>query len=459
MKTTIYMKLVWYFTGLVFITCLTSGLLFFIILGRPVAKEAHQLVRNHVRFIAAQTESLLSEGVKIDALNDFVTRVSDSYRMTVAIFDADYRRITGTSGKSPDHRVIQPEMIRQVREKGIFVQSGHLSGQTIYLVPLNGHPGGLHYLYINRTASVSGALPWFVSGLGIMCLFLVLGIYPLARNFTRPIRRLSTGLEQMASGNFKKTENGPARSDELGILEATFEKMAGSVNEMMASKKQLLADISHELRSPLGRMEVSLELLSEADKDPKSAARHIQMLETEIRFMTGLIRSLSEYSKINLPEFKLTLNRTAPQELLRDIFSRNLSIMEKHEYQFDFNIQNPLPDILLDRERITRVIQNFLDNARQYCRPGGTIILGAAALSGTVRFFVSDSGKGLPATEQGRIFQPLFRADSSRNRHTGGIGLGLAISRRIIEQHGGRIGYSRENNQTVFSFELDEYSK
>lgn len=456
MKANIYMKLAGYFAGLIFVTCAASGLLFFVTLGRPVAKEAHQLIRNHVRFIAAQAEALVAREEGRDAMQAFIDLVSDSYGMRAGIFDAQFVNVAGFPEDGADRRMIGPEMIRQVREHGIFVQSGHFSGRTVYLIPLNNGSGQVHYLYISRVASSSNALVWFVCALGVMCLFLMLGIYPLAKSFTRPIRRLSGKLELMASGRFRGSEGRRFRSDELGRLEDTFEKMAGSVNEMMASKKQLLADISHELRSPLGRMEVSLELLSEAGGDTNAGARHIRMLEAEIQFMTGLIRSLSQYSKINLPEFRLALDRVSPGQLVRDAFSRNRAIMEKQGVDFSLDLQEDLPGVRLDQDRIFRVLQNLLDNARQHCPAGGRIVLGAAGSGETVRFSVSDTGPGtgLTAGDQDRIFDPLFRADASRNRHTGGIGLGLAISRRIVELHNGRIWYGREQNRTIFSVEL-----
>ncbi|MCG8685494.1 MAG: HAMP domain-containing histidine kinase [Desulfobacterales bacterium] len=456
MYINIYAKLIWYFAGLILLTCLISGVLFFFTVGRPIAKEGHQLIRNHVLFIAEQAENILVQGEKKSELDAFATSIFKRYKMSANILDSKYREVAGHPEGLVDIQSISEGMIREVEDKGIFVQSGHLSGRTIYLLPIEGQSGSTYYLYIYRKAATSGSYIWFLVSLGGMCLILIAGIYPLAKNFTSPIQRLSRVAEQIAAGNFKQVEVPSVRRDELGKLEDTFLKMVESVREMMASKRQLLADISHELRSPLGRMEVSLELLLENCGKNETSERHIKMLENEIRFMEGMVSALSAYSKINLPEFKLNITTVPPKELLVEIFRRNQPIMDKKSIQFQLNIGPGLPQIDMDRGRIFSVIQNLLDNARQFCPQGGEVVLGAISVGERLRFFVSDSGQGIPEEKAEKIFEPLYRIDSSRNRHTGGLGLGLAISKRIIEHHGGRIWFHRKENRTVFSFELVE---
>ena len=262
----------------------------------------------------------------------------------------------------------------------------------------------------------------------------------------------------MAEGRFNTAGIQPERKDELGRLEETYTRMAASVKEMMASKKRLLADISHELRSPLGRMEVSAELLTDTCKETENGqgVRQAEMMAAEIRSMTGLVRALSEYARINLPEFRLEFALEAPEELIRDLFSRNLHIMAKRGLTLDLDIPGDLRRIYMDRDRILIVLQNFLDNAMQQSPAGGRIIIGAKTDPSHYQLFVSNPGPGIPPEYGDRIFDPLFRADKSRNRNTGGLGLGLAISRRIVALHGGQIRHTRENKRTVFSIDLKD---
>ena len=455
MKTSIYIKLIRYFIGLILITCLACAALFFLTMGRPIAGQAHQLVKNHVRFIAGQVEHIL---IRNDpgTLNRFLKEAGQAYGMDLTLFNEDMNPLARFPLNASPAPKIRTEMRAAVEKQGRWVQSGHLSGSTIYLLPVAGPGNTAFYLYLSKASATLMPLVLFLTGLLILCLLLILAIYPLARSFTRPIRRLSDHLEQMAAGRFSAADIRPVRQDELGRLEETYMKMAASVKEMMASKKRLLADISHELRSPLGRMEVSAELLTDTCRESgnRDGIRQTEVMAAEIRSMTGLVRALSEYAKINLPEFKLNLEFTEPGALIRDLFNRNRDIMEKRGLSLGLDNSEELPQLRLDPDHILIVLQNFVDNAMQQSPKGGQITLGALKTDEGVRFFVSDSGPGIAPKYENQIFDPLFRTDSSRNRHTGGLGLGLAISRRITALHGGQIRYTRENERTVFSIDL-----
>lgn len=454
MKKSIYIRLVRYFIGLILVTCLASAGLFLVTIGGPVAREAHQLVRNHVRFIAEQIKALPAQEDS-RSLEDFLRRTGRAYGIDLAVFNADLTPIAHFSVRGTIPEGIRPEMLRAVEKQGRWVQSGHFSGRTAYLLPLTGRDG-TRYLYLAKPSATLGPLVLFLSGLVLLCLLLILAIYPLARSFTGPIERLSGRLEEMAAGKFDGEEIIPEREDELGRLEQTYTRMAASVNQMMASKKRLLADISHELRSPLARMEVSAELLTETceEKGDDQGLRQAAAMASEIYFMAGLVRALSEYSRINLPEFRLEKSKVSPEELVRDLSARNRDIMEREGIRLNMDLEAGLPQIRLDRDRIGMVLQNFLDNARQHTPAGGEILIGALCREDGVSFFVSDPGPGVPPGFEDRIFEPLFRADASRNRNTGGLGLGLAISRRITTLHGGKIRHLRRAGRTIFSIDI-----
>ncbi len=299
MKTSIYIKLIRYFIGLILITCLACAALFLTTMGRPIAGQAHQLVKNHVHFIAGQVEHILVQS-NHSALNRFLNEAGRAYGMDLALFNEDMDLQAGfflTPASTPE---IRPEMRASVKNKGRWVQSGHLSGSTIYLLPVAGPGNTAFYLYLSKASAMLMPLVLFLTGLLILCLLLILAIYPLARSFTRPIQRLSDHLEQMAAGRFSATDIQPVRGDELGRLEETYTKMAASVKEMMAA---------------------------------------------EIRSMTGLVRALSEYARINLPEFKLELELelTDPKSLIRDVSNRNRDIMAKRGLTMGLDIPEKRP--------------------------------------------------------------------------------------------------------------------
>jgi len=184
----------------------------------------------------------------------------------------------------------------------------------------------------------------------------------------------------------------------------------------------------------------------------QNSHRHINNLLSEIDFMNDMIRSLSVYSKINLPNFSLNKTSVSPSTLINEIYHRYTDIVARNGLSLTKHTRDPVVSVMLDREQITRVLINLMDNALKNCRSNGEISIGIKNNNGKPCFFVADTGDGIPESMADEIFEPPFRTDPSRNRDTGGLGLGLAICKKIIELHGGEIYYSRENGKTIFSF-------
>jgi two-component system, OmpR family, sensor histidine kinase BaeS len=175
---------------------------------------------------------------------------------------------------------------------------------------------------------------------------------------------------------------------------------------------------------------------------------------SEIDFMTEMVRSLSVYSRINLPDFNLKKALVSPSWLIEDAVERYADVIRRKGVSFINKADGSLPPLMLDREQMVRVMNNLLDNALQHCSPGGEISLGVFDNNGKTCFYVTDTGDGVPEAYRGKIFEPLFRVDPSRSRDTGGVGLGLAICKKIVELHGGEIFYEHDNGLTTFSFRL-----
>lgn len=448
MGTTIYSRLVRYFIGLMIITCLSTCLLFFFTAGRSMIKGLHQVVRKQAVFLADRTQDVITRSTEWKQVDEFLSGTADIYDKT-SLYLFDYEgNLLSSSGASGSPAVLTREMRDAADRKGVFVDPGHLSGRTVYVLNLLAN-GSVYYLYYEKYSSVrSGFLPLF-TGLGIMVVLLILAIYPLARSFTRPIEQLTAGLNRIASGRFESAGVMDGGNDEFGKLIQVFRQMGDSVHEMVASKKKFLMDISHELRSPLGRMEVSLELLREACPD-QSARQYISTMASEISFMAEMSRSLSSYARINLPDYALKKEMVPPHEIIGSAFDRYRETAARQGVEFYRKCDPGLPVVAADPSQMTRVMNNLLDNAFRYCPRGGTVRLGGDETDGWIRLYVSDTGPGVPRELEKRIFEPLFRADGARSRDTGGLGLGLAICEKIMARHGGRIRYTRGGGETVF---------
>ena len=453
MTKTIYIKLLRYFVGLIVTTCLVSALLFLFTVGRPMARDIHRLLRDHTHLIALHIEQMISDGHSMDQVRSFIKKTADTYEMAVVLIGPTRHAIVSVPESAAPNAILSDAMLEQIRQQGRFVQPGHLGKPTIYVLSLAVGTSLPHYLYITKQASMVRPVLMLLLGLMFICILLTIAIYPLARGFTRPISELTRAVDQIARGNFSPHLIVNRREDELGDLLQVFERMSRSVKEMIASRKQLLADISHEMRSPLARIEVLTELLREKCSD-ENARQHLYLISEEIRFMDEMIYSLSVYSMINLPNFALRLQSINPSTLIEEAYVRYAHIVAAKGFSFQRKIGPCQGTVMLDREQMDRVLNNLLDNALQFCSPAGTITLEVTEGYSAFQFFVCDTGQGVAEHLREKIFEPLFRADSSRSHGIGGTGLGLAICKKIVTLHGGSITYRREAGTSRFAVEL-----
>ncbi len=254
----------------------------------------------------------------------------------------------------------------------------------------------------------------------------IIGAYFLIRRLLSPIRLLADGVKQTAAGNLShRVPVGPA--DELGELGASFNAMNERVSAMLASREQLLRDVSHELRSPLTRMRVALELM------PEGAPR--QSVLEDVATIDAMIGELLETQRLERPE-------GAPRRERMDLREALECAIREFGARADATLTD-IPDgpliINADRERVLIVLRNILCNALKYSPDGAPVEVSARGSGAGVRITVADRGGGIPEEELRRVFEPFYRVDRSRSRETGGYGLGLHLCRRIVEAHGGRI--------------------
>jgi two-component system phosphate regulon sensor histidine kinase PhoR len=203
--------------------------------------------------------------------------------------------------------------------------------------------------------------------------------------------------------------------------------------------------VSHEFRTPLTAIQGFAEtLLAGAIDDAQNRVRFLEIILEHARRLARLTEDLLRLSQMDSDRLELEIDEISVSQIVDSCLATAQHRALENGLKLSVNIpQNP-PSVAGDRRRLAEVLQNLLDNARQYTLPGGEIVLSVEASELEVVFTVSDTGIGIPRADQSRIFERFYRVDAARSREAGGTGLGLAIAKHLIEAHGGRIWVESE---------------
>ena len=284
--------------------------------------------------------------------------------------------------------------------------------------------------------------------LGATALALVLGIL-LARNLTRPIRELIAATRVVAKGDLGHQVTVRSK-DELGELATSFNQMSADLARASKLRRQMTADIAHDLRTPLSIILGYTEALD--DGKMQGTPEIYTVMHNEAHQLSRLVDDLRTLSLADAGELKLMLQEIAPQELLKRVASAHQAQVKQQQINLAVNVEPDLPIIKVDVERMAQVLHNLISNALQYTPAGEQIVLSATADDQAVYVQVRDTGEGIAPEDLPYIFNRFYRADQSRQQQTGESGLGLAIARSIVEAHGATISVESTPGQgSVFT--------
>lgn len=331
------------------------------------------------------------------------------------------------------------------------VVAGDQTVATLYVAApgMGNSRAGAQYL-----AEVNRAI--WLGGLVAVLLALLLGGW-LAYRLTRPLRELTAATEEMAAGRLEQTVN-VHDEGELGQLAAGFNRMAGSLAAAEGARRQLLADVAHELRTPLSVLRGQLEAM--LDGVFPLTAENVGVAYEETILLGRLVDDLRTLSLAEAGQLPLTRQVIAPAEAMARAAAAFAALYESENVTLRVEPAASLPPVVADAERLEQVFGNLLANALRYAPQGDAAqaevrLSAAAAEPNEIRFTVTDNGPGLSEEARAHVFDRFWRGDRSRNRAQGGSGLGLAISRAIIESHGGRIWVESKPGQgTAFHIAL-----
>jgi signal transduction histidine kinase len=300
--------------------------------------------------------------------------------------------------------------------------------------------------YLTRTLQASG-----YAALGATAAALLLGIL-LARTLTRPLRELTTATQAVAQGDLDQQV--PVRSrDELGELADSFNQMSADLSQATALRRQMTADVAHDLRSPLTTVSGYVEALRDGVLKP--TPERFELMYVETQHLKRLVEDLRTLSLADAGELPMDRQPVPPQILLDRLVAAYRHRAKEEDVSVKANIEPGSLDVRVDQDRMAQVLGNLVDNALRYTPPGGAITLGARTEGAVTLLTVQDTGAGIPPQDLPHVFDRFYRGDSARPTDEGESGLGLAIAKSIVEAHGGTISVaSAPGEGTTFTIAL-----
>ncbi|WP_405125911.1 ATP-binding protein [Pseudomonas marginalis] len=299
--------------------------------------------------------------------------------------------------------------------------SSPLNEQFVVKLTIPPDPLDMNLLYWSMNVLIGAAL--------LACLLFWL------RPHWRDLERLKSTATQLGKGNLAERTHIPASSN-IGSLAAVFDTMADDIEHLLNQQRDLLNAVSHELRTPLTRLDFGLALALSEDL-PEASRQRLHGLVAHIRELDELVLELLSYSRLQNPAQLPERVEVVLDEFIDSVLGSVDDELENPEIVIDVALDCAVESFSLDPRLTARALQNLLRNATRYCDK--RIQVGVKVCAKGCEIWVDDDGIGIPLDQRERIFEPFYRLDRSRDRATGGFGLGLAISRRALEAQGGTL--------------------
>lgn len=399
---------------------------------RP-SNEIANLQSQEGKFVSDALEAYDSGGEA--ATWRYLRGVHESQHVRLYIFDGQGKDIVG--------RKFPPwvEQARRGELRSADTFWGRLRPLPFLLSSVTAQNGQPYTLIIELPERHSIFGPHGVPGGGILIAVLISGLvcYLLAKYLTSPIKRLRTATQKLASGDLSARAGVPEsrRHDEMAELMRDFDRMAERLQGLMDAQKRLLTDISHELRSPLARLNVALELARQ--RSGNEAAGALDRIDRETSRLNEMIEQLLTIVRLEGGDASPIKSEVDLGELIREVAKDAAFEAQSRHCQVavlvvDGCIVTGNPSLLHS------AIENVVRNALRYTQEGTTVHVSLEALDTTQALVrVTDSGPGVPDDSLDKLFRPFYRIDDARGRQTGGVGLGLSITERAVSLHGGTI--------------------
>ncbi len=306
---------------------------------------------------------------------------------------------------------------------------------------------GTDALLSTMTRTVTMAVLWIM-------LASLIAVYFITERFISPIREMSRAARSFANGQFDARVD-VIGDDEVAELATAFNNMASSLQNLEDMRRTFLANVSHDLRTPMTTISGFIDGILDGAIPPEQQGYYLEVIASEVRRLSRLVSSLLDISRIEAGERKFTPTVYDICEQGREIVISNIQRLEDKNLDVRFECELDNMYVLADKDAIHQIFYNICDNAIKFSREGGAYEINIREKSGTVFVSVYNEGEGIPEEDLPFIFERFYKSDKSRGKDKSGVGLGMHISRAIIEAHGQKIWVESEYGKWCrFTFTL-----
>ncbi|PKM81883.1 MAG: hypothetical protein CVU89_07625 [Firmicutes bacterium HGW-Firmicutes-14] len=294
----------------------------------------------------------------------------------------------------------------------------------------------------------------FIYSALVSIIFSTLVVYYLSKYVTGPLREMNRVAKKLACGHLAERVT-IQQGDEIGDLASSFNFMAAQIEKQEKMRRDFVADVSHELRSPLTNIQGFIEAMIDGkDKTTDDRSRYLGILYKETLRLTGLVNQLLDLSRLESGALQIEKKPVDIIDVIKSSLANSRPVLEEKGLAAVINGPERV-FVMGSCDRLGQVISNLLDNSARHSPQDGQITVNVAEKHGVVEVLVKDEGEGIPAEELTLIWERFYKADKARTRDKGGTGLGLAIVKKIIESHNGRVkAASEEGKGAEIGFEL-----
>lgn len=436
----------WFRLGLIFAAIVLGTVVtIYFFVSERIAVEVEDYSARYQQYVSTQVRSklyiyYLQQGLSWEGVQSYVEDTAD-LTGTRIIFTAGDGTVMGDSAGE----LIGENYTDSSKSPIELTWNQEIVGRA-YIVP---DPGAEEYVapFVRLSASINRSL---LLGGSLAIGIALLLTFVLSRRMMSPIAVLAEATRRLGRGDLSQRVRLQGE-DEIASLGQAFNSMADDLEYAEQLRRNMVADVAHELRTPLSNIQGYLEAIRDGMVEPDAGA--IRSLTEETALLSRLVNELQELSLAEAGELKLIFQAESITDLIRQAATSWQPQLTTGEILLSLEVPEDLPPVSIDWQRVNEVLHNIMENAVAHTRKRGTIKIAASQKGRWVEVTVSDTGEGIPAEDLPHIFERFYRVDKSRARATGGSGLGLTIAKRLVEAHGGTIVVqSKLGEGSCFSF-------